>query len=105
MGHPWLDHMAKTRREHPDVKDIGKLAALAKKTYHHKNKKGGSAMGGELSPTDFQPDPNYPTTGTAIQTKAALYSNGGGKKSRRSKSGKKSSKKSRKSKSRSHKRR
>jgi hypothetical protein len=42
-------------------------------------------LGGELSPVDFKADPHYPSTGTAVQAKAVLYS-GGAKKSRRSKS-------------------
>jgi len=106
MGNPWLAQMAKTRREHPDVKDFAKIAELAKKTYHpsghHKNKKGGSAMG-VVSPSEFQADPRFPTSGAALQKYATNFSTGGGKKSRRSKSSKKS--RSRKSKSRSHKRR
>ena len=111
MGNPWLDQMAKTRRENPHVKDFAKITELAKKTYspvnhatrHHK--KGGSAMG-VVSPSEFQADPNYPTTGIAVQDKSLLYSTGGGKKSRRSKSSKKSRKSGKKSrKSRSHKRR
>jgi len=29
----WLNHLAKTRKAHPQVKDVAKLAKLAKKTY------------------------------------------------------------------------
>ena len=43
--HPWLEHMNKTRKEHPDVKDVGTLAKLAKKTYKSE-KKGGSCHDG-----------------------------------------------------------
>jgi hypothetical protein len=32
----WLEHMAKTRKAYPKIKDVGKLAKLAKKTYKHK---------------------------------------------------------------------
>ena len=30
---PWIVHLAKVRKENPKIKDIKKLAALAKKTY------------------------------------------------------------------------
>ena len=39
----WLKHMAKTRKAHPNIKDVGKLAKLAKKSY--KPQKGGSEDG------------------------------------------------------------
>lgn len=29
----WLIHLAKVRKENPTIKDVKKLAALAKKTY------------------------------------------------------------------------
>ena len=32
----WLVHLAKVRKENPKVKDVGKLAKLAKKTYKPK---------------------------------------------------------------------
>jgi hypothetical protein len=111
MGNPWLAQMAKTRRENPDVKDFAKITELAKKTYspvHHAtrhHKKGGSAMG-VVSPSEFKPDPKFPTSGADLQVYATNFSTGGGKKSRRSKSSKKSRKSGKKSrKSRSHKRR
>jgi hypothetical protein len=30
---PWLKHLAQVRKENPKVKDVSKLAKLAKKTY------------------------------------------------------------------------
>ena len=42
--HPWLAHMQKTRKAHPEIKDIGKLAKLAKKTYK-KQQSGGCEEG------------------------------------------------------------
>ena len=30
---PWFAHLAKTRKANPEVKDISKLAKIAKKTY------------------------------------------------------------------------
>ena len=30
---PWLVHLAKCRKDNPKIKDVGKLAKLAKKTY------------------------------------------------------------------------
>ena len=99
-------HLAKVRKQHPEVKDVGELAKLAKKTYKPEQK-GGTALGGDLSPSDFNADPNLPTSGTALQVVATQYSTGGGKKSRKSKakSHKKSHKKSKSRKSKSHKRR
>lgn len=101
----WMAHLAEVRRLHPEVKDVGELAKLAKKTYKPEQK-GGAAMGGDLSPSDFTADPKLPTSGTAIQVEATQHSTGGAKKSRKSKakSHKKSHKKSRKSKAKSHKR-
>lgn len=105
---PWMAHMAEVRRKHPNL-HFTEVAKKAKETYHPTSKKGGSAMGGDLSPSDFNPDPKLPTSGdAALQLKSTLYS--GGKKSRKSKSSKKAHKKSHKkahtkSKSRSHKRR
>jgi hypothetical protein len=36
MANPWLTHLAKVRKENPKVKDVAKLAKLAKKTYKPK---------------------------------------------------------------------
>ncbi len=33
---PWLVHLAKCRKENPKVKDVSKLAKLAKSTYKKK---------------------------------------------------------------------
>lgn len=33
MGNKWLEHLAKIRKENPDIKDIKKLAKIAKSTY------------------------------------------------------------------------
>jgi len=30
---PWLVHLAKCRKAHPEIKDVAKMAKLAKKTY------------------------------------------------------------------------
>lgn len=30
---PWLVHLAKVRKANPKIKDVAKLAVLAKKTY------------------------------------------------------------------------
>lgn len=30
---PWLKHLAKVRKDNPKIKDVSKLAKLAKKTY------------------------------------------------------------------------
>lgn len=30
---PWLVHLAKVRRANPQIKDVSKLAKLAKRTY------------------------------------------------------------------------
>ena len=32
-NNPWLVHLAKVRKANPKVKDVAKLAKLAKKTY------------------------------------------------------------------------
>lgn len=29
----WFEHLAKIRKANPNIKDVGKLAKLAKKTY------------------------------------------------------------------------
>ena len=98
MANKWMIHFGKFRKAHPDM-PVTKAAKEAAKTY--KKQAGGSAMGGDLSPTDFKADSRFPTSGSAaINEVADQYS--GGKKSRRSKSGKKSrksGKKSRRSKS------
>jgi hypothetical protein len=99
MANKWLAHMAKVRKQYPNL-HFTEVAKKAKATYHS-HQKGGAAMGGDLSPTDFHPNPKFPTSGGAdLQVEATKYS--GGKKSRRSKSSKKSRKarKTRKSKSR-----
>jgi hypothetical protein len=92
-------HLAKFRKTHPNL-HFTEVAKKAKETYHSPQK-GGAAMGGDLSPTDFKADSRFPTSGSAaINAVADQYS--GGKKSRRSKSSKKSrksGKKSRRSKS------
>ena len=85
--------MAKFRKAHPEI-DSKKMFGEAAKTY--KKQAGGSALGGDLSPTDFKANPNLPTSGSAIQIDATQYS--GGKKSRKARSGKKS-RKARRSKS------
>lgn len=36
MKNAWLEHLAQVRKENPKVKDVGKLAKLAKKTYKKK---------------------------------------------------------------------
>jgi hypothetical protein len=36
---PWIKHLAKVRKENPKVKDVKKLAQLAKKTYSPKKVK------------------------------------------------------------------
>lgn len=33
---PWLSHLADVRKENPKIKDVGKLASLAKKSYKKK---------------------------------------------------------------------
>ena len=33
MVNKWLVHLAKCRKQHPKIKDVGKLAKLAKKSY------------------------------------------------------------------------
>jgi len=89
--------LAKFRKAHPEI-DSKKMFGEAAKTY--KKQAGGSALGGDLSPTDFKANPNLPTSGSALQIDATQYSTGGGKKSRKARSGKKSRRsKSRKSKS------
>ena len=35
-NNPWLVHLAKVRKANPKVKDVGKLAKLAKMTYKPK---------------------------------------------------------------------
>ena len=101
---PWMAHMASVRRKYPNLGFI-EVAKKAKETY--KKQTGGTALGGDLSPSDFQADPNFPTSGgAALQVEATQYS-GGAKKSRKSKakSHKKSHKKAKSRKSKSHKRR
>ena len=91
----WIAHLAKFRKAHPEI-DSKNMFGEAAKAYK-KKQAGGSALGGELSPTDFKANPNLPTSGSAaINTVADQYS--GGKKSRKARSGKKS-RRSRKSKS------
>jgi hypothetical protein len=36
MKNPWLEHLAQVRKENPKVKDVGKLAKLAKQSYKKK---------------------------------------------------------------------
>jgi len=31
---PWMVHLAKVRKENPKIKDVAKLAKLAKRSYH-----------------------------------------------------------------------
>lgn len=33
VANPWLVHLAKVRKENPKVKDVAKLAKIAKKSY------------------------------------------------------------------------
>jgi len=33
---PWIAHLAKVRKENPKIKDVAKLAKLAKKSYSPK---------------------------------------------------------------------
>lgn len=33
MANKWLTHLAQIRKENPDIKDVSKLAKLAKATY------------------------------------------------------------------------
>jgi hypothetical protein len=33
MVNAWIKHLAKVRKENPKIKDVAKLAKLAKKTY------------------------------------------------------------------------
>jgi len=35
---PWLKHLAEVRKKNPKIKDVSKLAKLAKKTYKPKKK-------------------------------------------------------------------
>jgi hypothetical protein len=36
MANKWLVHLAKVRKENPKIKDVAKIATLAKKTYKPK---------------------------------------------------------------------
>jgi len=36
MVNPWIEHLAKVRKANPKVKDIKKLAKIAKKSYKKK---------------------------------------------------------------------
>jgi len=96
-----MDHMAKVRKQYPNL-HFTEVAKKAKETY--KKQAGGSALGGDLSPTDFKADPKFPTSGgAALQVEATQYS--GGKKSRKARSGKAKSRRSKSRKSKSCKRR
>jgi hypothetical protein len=99
MANKWMIHFGKFRKAHPDM-PVTKAAKEAAKTY--KKQAGGSAMGGDLSPESVH---GMHGSGVDLDTQVATqYS--GGKKSRRSKSGKKSRKSGKKSRrSRSCKRR
>lgn len=33
MANKWLQHLAKVRKENPKIKDVAKIAKLAKKSY------------------------------------------------------------------------
>ena len=33
MANKWLVHLAKVRKENPKIKDVGKISAIAKKSY------------------------------------------------------------------------
>lgn len=33
MANKWFKHLAKVRKANPKIKDVGKIAKLAKKTY------------------------------------------------------------------------
>jgi len=33
MANKWQQHLAKTRKANPKIKDVGKISKLAKKTY------------------------------------------------------------------------
>ena len=96
---PWMDHMAKVRKQYPNL-HFTEVAKKAKATYHS-HQKGGAAMGGDLSPEAVH---GMRSSGVDLDTQVATqYS--GGKKSRKAKSSKKSGKKSRSRKSKSCKRR
>ena len=100
MANKWLVHMAKVRKQYPNL-HFTEVAKKAKATYHS-HQKGGAAMGGDLSPEAVH---GMRSSGVDLDTQVATHY-GGGKKSRRSKSGKKSRKSGKKSRrSRSCKRR
>jgi hypothetical protein len=89
----WMAHLAKFRKAHPEIHSKNMFGEAAKA---YKKQAGGSALGGDLSPTDFKADPKFPTSGgAALQVEATQYS--GGKKSRKARSGKKSRKSGKKS--------
>ena len=91
----WIKHVAAFRAAHKGM-DPKKVFGEAAKTF--KKQSGGTALGGELSPSSFHSSPKYASmVPTDLNTQVATqYSGGKSKKSR--------SKKSR-SRSRSHKRR
>ena len=87
--------MAKVRKQYPNL-HFTEVAKKAKETYQ----KGGSALGGDLSPEAV-----HGLHGSGVDLDTQVATQHGGKKSRRSKSGKKSrSRKSKSSKSKSRKR-
>lgn len=97
----WMNFLADFRKKNPNM-SVPEAAKAASKLYKKhtvpspskeiggsfgggaKSKKGGS-NNVPLTPDEFNPDPNYPTSGVALQLNATTYS-GGAKKSRRSKS-------------------
>jgi hypothetical protein len=91
----WIAHLAKFRKEHPEINSKNMFGEAAKA---YKRQAGGSAMGGNLSPESVH---GLRGSGLDLDTQVATQY-GGGKKSRKARSGKKSrksGKKSRKSKS------
>ena len=103
---PWFKHLAEVRNANPNIKDVGELAKLAKKTYkpaakttciktcvkkckakHNKTKKGGKGA----NVWGLDADGNRTFNG-ATTWDAGRRQKEGGKKSRKSKKSKKSKK-------------
>jgi len=76
MASAWIKHVAAFRKAHPGM-DPKKVFGEAAKTF--KKQSGGSALGGDLSPSGVPSGGS--TSGAALQVQATQFS--GGKKSKR----------------------
>ena len=73
----WMEHLKRFRAAHAGMKNT-LVFKEARKTY--KKQSGGSALGGSLTPSDFNGE-GVGTSGADLQLKATMYGGLGGSKS------------------------